>query len=41
MISEEKIISIFESIDKERDGKISKEEFRITSRLKLLSLIHE
>jgi len=41
MISEEKIISIFESIDKDRDGKISKEEFRITNRFKLFSLIHE
>ena len=39
-VPEEKIITILESIDKDGDGKISKEEFRTTSRLKLLSLVN-
>lgn len=39
-VPEEKIITVLESIDKDGDGKISKEEFRTTSRLKLLSLVN-
>jgi calmodulin len=39
-VPEEKIISILETIDTDGDGKISRDEFRKTSRLKLLSLVN-
>ena len=39
-VPEEKIITVLESIDKDSDGKFLKEEFRTTSRLKLLSLVN-
>lgn len=39
-VPEEKIQSILETIDTDGDGKISREEFRKTSRLKLLSLVN-
>ena len=39
-VPEDKIISILETIDTDGDGKISRDEFRKTSRLKLLSLVN-